>query len=120
MIYMQNPIKQRYYLLLIEQDLFGTWCLKKVFGSLVSRRGRIIIQTFANKKDAWQELTEIEYVKRQRGYIYVDTAPDHFQLRPQTIAEILAWKPIVKPGKIKTLATTINLVDPNQQNLFAN
>ncbi len=72
MIYMQNKQKQRYYSLNVEQDLFDTWCLVKIFGSLNSRRGRIIRQICDNEQDAWEKLTEIEYAKRQRGYSYAD------------------------------------------------
>ena len=119
MIYMQNPDKQRYYLLLIEQDLFGTWCLKKAFGSLVNRRERVMIQTFASKKEAWQELTEVEYKKRQRGYIYSDMVnPEHFYLRPQNLNEI---KPQVKVKSNKIMSATKDFepdIDTNQLDLF--
>ena len=54
---MQDHKKQKYYLLLVEQDLFGIWRLKKIFASLMNQRGRIMIQTFTTKKEAWQELT---------------------------------------------------------------
>ena len=50
MIYMENPLKQRYYLLMVEKDIFNTWCLKKVFGSTVTKRGRTIIESFANER----------------------------------------------------------------------
>lgn len=120
MIYMQNPIKQRYYLLLIEQDLFGTWYLKRVFGSLVNRRGRILIQAFTSKQAAWHELTEIEYKKRQRGYLYIDTALENFHLKPQTIAELKAQLQTAKSHRPKDILTPEAYNNPAQQSLFAN
>ncbi|MFN8771081.1 MAG: WGR domain-containing protein [Neisseriaceae bacterium] len=69
---MQNRQKLRYYSLHVEQDLFNAWCLIKSFGSLISRRGRIVKQVYYSEKDAWDELTKIEYAKRQRGYVYAD------------------------------------------------
>ncbi|MFN8770681.1 MAG: WGR domain-containing protein [Neisseriaceae bacterium] len=72
MIYMQNRQKMRYYSLHVEQDLFDTWRLIKSFGSIISRRGRIIKQVCDSEEEAWEELTKIEYNKRQRGYTYAD------------------------------------------------
>ena len=71
-IYMQNQYTQRYYSLAIEQDLFETWCLKKTFGGLNSRRGRVIIQSYDSEEQALKELGVVEYKKHQRGYEYVD------------------------------------------------
>jgi predicted DNA-binding WGR domain protein len=69
---MQNRQKLRYYSLHVEQDLFDTWCLIRSFGGLISRRGGTIKQVCDSEKNAWDELTKIEYAKRQRGYVYAD------------------------------------------------
>ena len=60
---MENKQKQRFYLLMVEQDIFSTWCLKRIWGSLLNRRGRTLVQVFESEKEAWLELTEIEYKK---------------------------------------------------------
>jgi hypothetical protein len=86
---MQNIKKNRWYLLNIAQDLFDTWLVMRSFGSLNNRRGRTIWQVCDSETDAWQQLTNIEYSKRQRGYVYADLMSSiHYNLRPQTFAEL--------------------------------
>ena len=70
---MENHIKHNYYLLVIEQDMFKGWILKRIFGNLHNKRYRTIIQTYTTETDARQMLTEVEYKIRQNGYIYVDS-----------------------------------------------
>ena len=120
MIYMENPHKKRYYLLYTEQDLFGNWCVVKSFGSLISRRGRSIIQVCNNKAHALDEIFLTESKKRQRGYIYADLPHvDHFYLRPQTIKEVIAAKlAAAEPYKPMTIVTTKPSQNPNQLDLF--
>ncbi len=116
---MENKAKQRYYLLCTKRDLFGTWCLVKVFGSLINHRGRSITQVCVDKKHAAQMLFEAESAKRQRGYTYADL-PDssRFQLRPQTITEVMnrvTHKTISPKIMDKPIIDSLNL---NQQELF--
>lgn len=93
MIYMTNPKTLRFYWLNIQQDLFGTWCVHKIYGGLNNHRGREIWIPFENKSEASKALTDTEYLKRQRGYIYSDIKDvEHFALRPQTIKEVLESK----------------------------
>jgi len=117
---MENPAKRRYYLLFIEQDLFCTWCLIRAFGSLVSNRGRRMIQVCTNEQHAWQEMWEVEYIKRQRGYIYaIMPNEDGFYLRPQTVAEIIKLKPKKKNPITTHLTLEMEKINnPNQQELF--
>ena len=120
MIYMEHPVKSRYYLLFIEQDLFGTWRLIRAFGSLVSNRGRRMTQVCDNEKHAWYEMSEVEYKKRQRGYIYAALPYENgFYLQPQAVSEIIQAK--IKKQKLakQVVPDTDILANPNQQELFA-
>ena len=112
---MKNIQKNRWYLLNIMQDLFDTWLVMRSFGSLTSRRGRTIYQICADEADAWQQLTEIEYSKRQRGYVYADFINVELCLRPQTVAELK-----IEHTHIKEKSLTPRIVDLiiNQQSLF--
>ena len=112
---MENKQKQRFYQLMVEQDIFSTWCLKRICGSLLNRRGRTLVQVFESEKEAWLELTEIEYKKRQRGYIYADfDIETQLILRPQNLSEILIKKPIAQKPRVREQDVIIN---PNQQEL---
>ena len=117
---MEHPAKNRYYLLFIEQDLFGTWRLIRAFGSLINSRGRRMMQVYSDEKHAWHEMGEVEYKKRQRGYIYA-TMPheDGFYLRPQTAAEITQLKPIKQKLPQTPLMETYAPINPHQQDLFS-
>ena len=114
MIYMENPKSQRFYLLYIEQDIFNTWCLMKSFGSLLNRRGRTLPQVCSSQEQAWNELTEVEYAKRQRGYVYADLdSTKLFHLRPQNLFEIKPAKPQVQKLKNPQTGTT-HVTNPDQ------
>lgn len=90
MIYMINPVKQRFYWLMIAQDLFNIWCVRKIYSGLTNNHCREVWIPFANKQGASKKLTELEYAKRQRGYIYADMQKvEHYHLCPQTLAEVL-------------------------------
>ena len=87
---MTNPKTLRFYWLNLQQDLFGTWCVHKIYGGLTNHRGREVWIPFKNQADASKALADVEYLKRQRGYVYSDiTDVEHFALKPQTIKEVL-------------------------------
>jgi len=89
MIYMINPKQQKFYWLILQQDLLGIWCVRKVYGRLDSNYRREEWIPCPDKLSAAQELTEIEYRHRQHGYIYADIDNvDYFDLMPQTIEEV--------------------------------
>ena len=93
MIYMTNPKTLRFYWLNLQQDLFGTWCVHKIYGGLTNHRGREVGIPSKNQADASKALADVEYLKRQRGYVYSDiTDVEHFALKPQTIKEVLERK----------------------------
>lgn len=90
MIYMINPKSQRFYWLDLQQDLFKDWCIRKIYGGLKNNYKHEVWIPFANKQMASKQLTELEYAKRQKGYIYADIQnPEHYHLTPQTISEVL-------------------------------
>jgi predicted DNA-binding WGR domain protein len=68
MTYLENSLKQRYYILYIAQDLFQNWCLKRTYGSLLNKRGKTITQVCNDEKHAFKELVAVEFKKRHRGY----------------------------------------------------
>jgi len=116
MIYMQHIQKNHWYLLDVMQDLFDTWLVMRSFGSLTSRRGRTIYDVCDNEADAWQQLTEIEYSKRQRGYVYADFVNvELYSLCPQTIAELAVWHVKIEENIIKPKHADLIT---NQQSLF--
>lgn len=93
MIYMTNSKTLRFYWLNLQQDLFDNWCVHKIYGGLTNHRGREIWIPYTTKAEASLALTDAEYSKRQRGYVYSDiTDVEHFALKPQTIKEVLESK----------------------------
>ena len=119
MIYMHNIKKNRWYLLNISQDLFDTWLVMRSFGSLSSRRERTIWQVCDNEADAWQQLTNIEYNKRQRGYVYADLMNAiHYNLRLQTFAELELEYSLILEKLAKNKVANINAQHYQQAKLF--
>ena len=87
---MINPKKQRFYWLMLQQDLFGSWCVRKLYGGLLNNHRREAWIAYNSEKDASAALTELEYLRRQHGYIYADVDDSrYFALRPQTFKEVL-------------------------------
>jgi len=103
MIYMIHPLKKRFYWLFLQQDLFDTWCVRKVFGGLTNNHCYEMWVAYSSQDEAAKALADVEYLRRQRGYIYADIPhPEHYHLRPQNHAEI--W---VK-SQIKSLILVAN------------
>ena len=88
MIYMINPKKQRFYWLMLQQDLLGSWCVRKIYGGLTNNHKREVWIPYSTEKKAYIALSDIEYIRRQRGYVYEDV--HYFVLKPQTINDVLA------------------------------
>ena len=88
MIYMENKLKGKFYWLLLQQDLLGTWCIKKIHGGLHNNYRKEEIIPFEDRKSAAVAITDIEYIKRQRGYTYSEVDPEdlnHFKvMSPKT------------------------------------
>lgn len=90
MIYMINPKRQKFYWLILQQDLFGVWGVRKIQGCLNNNYRKEEWLPYSNKLQAAQELTEMEYKQRQHGYIYADIENvDYFDLKPQTLEEVM-------------------------------
>ncbi len=120
MIYMIHPQKQRFYWLLLQQDLFGTWCVRKIYGGLTNNHSRDVWVSYETQAEAAQALADIEYKRRQRGYVYADVPhPEHYQLRPQNLYEIQPQAKI-KPDKIMSAASLELYINPSQQDMFIN
>lgn len=88
---MTNSKTRRFYWLNLQQDLFGTWCVHKVYGGLTNKHRRDILIPCSSQTEASKTLTDVEYAKRQRGYIYADiNEVEFFALKPQTVEEVLS------------------------------
>ena len=89
MIYMEHKQKQRFYWLILEQDLFDTWCVKKVYGSTLSQRRREVLVSFPDRQSAAMAITDIENIRRQRGYTYPDKdADDMFETKKVPVEKV--------------------------------
>lgn len=76
---------------MLQQDLLGSWCVRKIYGGLGNNYCRENWTPFRTEIEASRALTDAEYLKRQRGYIYSDVDDiKYFSLRPQTLKEVLA------------------------------
>ena len=60
--------KHRYYQVYLEQDLFGDWSLRIVWGGIASRRGRMKSTGVGSYEDGLGVIREIEKRRVQRGY----------------------------------------------------
>ena len=66
-----HPEKHRYYRVYLEQDLFGDWALRTVWGGLGSRRGRMVSSGVGSYEEGLGQIREIEKRRALRGYAVV-------------------------------------------------
>jgi|LauGreDrversion4_2_1035121.scaffolds.fasta_scaffold218360_3 hypothetical protein len=117
---MIHPQKQRFYWLLLQQDLFSIWCIRKIYGGLTNNHCREQWISYATQSEAAKALADVEYKRRQRGYIYADVPhPEHYHLRPQNLYEIQPQTK-VKSNKIMGAASFELYINPSQQDMFIN
>jgi hypothetical protein len=66
-----NPEKARYYQVHLDRELFGDWTLRKVWGGIGSRRGRMHSTGVASYSDGLSQVRAISEPRTRRGYLSV-------------------------------------------------
>ena len=66
-----NAEKARYYRVVLEKDLFGTWSLIACWGALHSRRGGMRVTALTSLDAGVAALEGIAKRRQQRGYMIV-------------------------------------------------
>lgn len=66
-----NAEKARYYRVLLQEDLFGTWNLIACWGALHTRHGGMRVTLLASLDEGLEHLERIEKRRRQHGYLPV-------------------------------------------------
>lgn len=89
MIYMEHPAKKRYFMLVLEQDMFGSWLLKLLYGGLDNHGHGSKVEMFECEKTAREMMFNHENTRRQKGYMYAQYPLEFiFDLIPQTVEEV--------------------------------
>jgi len=63
-----NPEKARYYQVHLVRDLFGDWTLRKVWGGIGSRRGRMHSTGVSSYAEGIAQVDVIAKHRARRGY----------------------------------------------------
>jgi predicted DNA-binding WGR domain protein len=58
----------RYYIALVQQNLFGDWEVMRIWGGKASARGGMLCQPATDQADALGQLSEVARVRERRGY----------------------------------------------------
>jgi len=64
-----NKEKQRYYRIVISQDLLGDWIVTKSWGSMITSAGRVVHIACETYEMAAILVKKIEIIRKNRGYI---------------------------------------------------
>jgi hypothetical protein len=72
-----NPEKARYYQVHLARDLFGDWTLRKVWGGIGSRRGRMHSTGVASYAEGIAQVDAIAKHRVRRGYRSVGVCRAH-------------------------------------------
>ncbi|MBV9576473.1 MAG: WGR domain-containing protein [Gammaproteobacteria bacterium] len=65
----ENHQTQRYYRLILSQDLFGDWVVTRVWGGIGQASGRIIHVSCASYEHAVALINKVAKTRQQRGYL---------------------------------------------------
>ena len=60
--------KDRYYIVILQQDLFHEWSIIKCYGGKDNKLGNMIIQSCDSYQDAANKIEEIKKTRRSRKY----------------------------------------------------
>lgn len=71
----EHPDKQRYYHIVLGQDLFGDWVITKAWGGISKATGRIMHLSCQTREDAHRLVEKIVKTREQRGYILKSSLP---------------------------------------------
>lgn len=65
----EHPDKQRYYHVVVAQDLFGDWVLTKAWGGISKATGRITHFPCISRAEATTFINKIAKIREKRGYV---------------------------------------------------
>ena len=67
----ENSLKQRYYLVIIQQDIFGHWILMRAWGGIQKAGGQTQVTVLEDKNEGLGMLPDISIRRKKRGYTQV-------------------------------------------------
>jgi len=67
----ENRDKQRYYRLIISQDLFGDWVVTRVWGGIGKATGRIFHSSCSSYDEAVKLFESLLKTRIKRGYLNI-------------------------------------------------
>ena len=65
--------KDRYYIVILQQDLFHEWSIIKCYGGKDNKLGNMIIQSCDSYQDGANKIEQIKKIRRSRKYILKKT-----------------------------------------------
>jgi hypothetical protein len=65
--------KDRYYIVILQQDLFHEWSIMKCYGGKENKLGNLIIESCNSYEDAANKIEQIKKIRRRRKYILKKT-----------------------------------------------
>lgn len=67
-LYARFEKESRYYVIRLEQDLFGDWIISQINGQIKSHLGQKRMLAFESAQDALEQFSLIAHVRYQRNY----------------------------------------------------
>ena len=65
--------KDRYYIVILQQDLFHEWSIMKCYGGKENKLGNLIIESCDSYDAAINEIEQIKKIRRRRKYVLKKT-----------------------------------------------
>ncbi len=66
---LEHAINGRYYLLYLQQDLFGQWTVTKMWGGKIKQKPRELRMQFKHYCEAMKAFKTVYQKKQRRGYV---------------------------------------------------
>lgn len=67
----ENHTSKRYYMIMIEQDIFDQWVLIRVWGGIQKKLGGMKVSVLENKDQGIEMIKNISIRRKKRGYSIV-------------------------------------------------
>ena len=81
--------KDRYYIVILQQDLFHKWSIIKCYGGKDNKLGNMIIESCHSYQDGTNKIEQIKKARRSRKYVLKKIKAAKLGLNFEKIAKIV-------------------------------
>ena len=82
--------KGKYYIVILQQDLFHEWSIVRIYGSKKDKRGNTLIKGCSSYEDALKKIEKIKKVRKTRKYSLKRVESCKLGINYEKVAQVVA------------------------------